>query len=135
MMFTDFTEHNQLAKFYLLHNTHRHLQFQNNGRRAQKDRAVRGEATRRFSAGPNGFLRRNPEHLWRSEPFKALVQTWSPELEATYTSPMNRKRLRCLPGLARSPLMPDSLANQETSCAMTNLFACFLEDPPLAEKN
>lgn len=119
---------------FLLQNTHCHLQFQNNKERAQKDIELgKGKPLRLFS-WPKRFLGRNPEHLWRSGPFKALVQTWSPDLEATYPSPMKRKRLWCLPGLAHSPLRPESLANQETACAITNLFGCFQEHLPLVEK-
>lgn len=52
MMFTDFTEHDQLAKFYLLQNIHCHLQLQNNKGGAQKDRAVPGGATSGILGGP-----------------------------------------------------------------------------------
>lgn len=81
-MFTDVIEHNQLAKFYLLQNTHCHLQFQNNKGRAQKDRAVQGEATLRLLSWPKRVPRKKSEHLWRSGPFKALAKpghlSWKP---------------------------------------------------------
>lgn len=69
MMFTDFIEHNQLAKFYLLQNIHCHLWFQNNKGGAQKDRAVQGEAT----LGSLSW----PKHVSLKKS-RASLETWAP---------------------------------------------------------